>query len=304
MKFIFNFIMAPESPRPARALALALAAAFLACPRLAAAQEAPETPYFVAYSDDMEARGSLEVALQNTLGVPQHGLPVYTAPLVELEYGTRSWWTTGLYLEGQATTGDSAIFTGWRLENRFRPWGGEHRVNPVLYLEYENINEASRIQKEIVGHADLSPASNGELRRGIARELEGKLILSSDVRGWNLAENFIVEKNLTAEEGFEFGYALGLSHPVGKKLDAGLEMYGGLGSTRQFGLSQTAHYLAPGIAWKTEHAGTFRVSPALGLTSLSQTAFLRFGYSYDIDDFGGKVSRLFRGSKAAPSEGR
>ena len=268
----------------------------LLCPMLIALGAfAQEAPYFVTYSDDMEDRGDLEIAVQNTLGVPQHNLPVYTAPLLEMEYGARSWWTSGLYLEGQWTSGDSTIFTGWRFENRFRPLKGEHRINPVLYFEYENINEADRIQKEIVGHADLSPASNAELRRGVARELETKLILSSDVRDWNLAENFIVEKNLTQNEGFEFGYALGVSRAVSKRLDAGVEMYGGLGSTHQFGLSQTAHYLAPGISWKPTHASTFRFSPAFGITGLSQTLFLRFGYSYEVEDFGAKVSRLFHG---------
>src|SRR6266571_8382586 len=86
----------------------------------------------------------------------------------------------------------------------------EHRINPVLYLEYEGINEASRIQKEIVGNAPGFGEPNSELSQTHAHELETKLILSSDVHNWNLAENFIVEKNLSAEEGFEFGYALGV----------------------------------------------------------------------------------------------
>ncbi len=278
-----------------RCRCLALFALLLFPAFTALAALAQEAPYFVTYNDDMEDRGDLEIAVQNTLGVPQHGLPVYTAPLLEMEYGARSWWTSGLYLEGQWTSGDSTIFTGWRFENRFRPLKGEHRINPVLYFEYENINEADRSQKEIVGHADLSPESNAELRRGVARELETKLILSSDVRGWNLAENFIVEKNLTQNEGFEFGYALGVSRAFAKRLDAGLEMYGGLGSTHQFGLAQTAHYLAPGISWKPTPASTVRFSPAFGITGLSQTLFLRFGYSYEVEDFGAKVSRLFHG---------
>ena len=44
---------------------------------------------------------------------------------------------TEFYLEGQSTRGDSTIFTGWRLENRFRSLAREHPINPVLYLEYE-----------------------------------------------------------------------------------------------------------------------------------------------------------------------
>ena len=90
----------------------------------------------------------------------------------------------------------------------------EYRINPVLYFEYENINEASRISKEILGHAEPSNESLEELRLETAREIEAKLILSSDINSWNIAENFIVEKNLTEDEGFEFGYALGIFHPL------------------------------------------------------------------------------------------
>src|ERR1051326_5943957 len=124
---------------------------------------AQESPYFVTYSHHMEEPGNLEIELSNHLGLPKAGR-AYTAPLLELEYGIKAWWTSELYLEGQSRRGDSTIFTGWRLENRFRPLAREHRINPVLYFEFEDINEASRIQKEIVGHAGDGAESNAELR--------------------------------------------------------------------------------------------------------------------------------------------
>ena len=40
------------------------------------------------------------------------------------------------------------------------------------------------------------------------RELELKLILGSNYRGWNISENIIAEKNLS-NEPWEFGYAVG-----------------------------------------------------------------------------------------------
>ena len=76
------------------------------------------------------------------------GNETYFAPYLEFEYGVTAQWTTEFYLEGQSTWGDSSVFTGWRLENRYKPLKREHWINPVLYLEYENLNEASRIQKE------------------------------------------------------------------------------------------------------------------------------------------------------------
>src|SRR5262249_54306562 len=137
------------------------------------------------------------------------------APWLEIEYGLTGWWTTELYLEGVTTTSDGSGFAGWRWEHRFRPFKSEHAVNPVFYFEYERISEASRIQKEIVGSGPVKFEPIAELRRERAHELEGKLILSSTARGWNIAENFIVEKNLSEDEGLEFGYSIGVARPLG-----------------------------------------------------------------------------------------
>ena len=243
--------------RPAllRALPLFL---LLAAASIVRAQEAP---YFVTYDHHLEEPGNLELETSSTLGIPRSGQRLFFAPYSEIEYGVTGRWTAELYFEGQSTSGDSAVFTGWRLENRFRPLKREHWINPVLYLEYEGVNEASRIQKEIVGHSELSDEHNAELADTRAHELETKLILSSNLHDWNLAGNFIVEKNLSASEGFEFGYSLGVSRPLAKIATGGecrwcrenfaarVEMYGGLGGTLDLSLHDTAHYLAPVIRW-------------------------------------------------------
>ena len=39
---------------------------------------------------------------------------------------------------------DSTIFTGYRWENRFRPLLREHWINPVLYIEFENIKALTK----------------------------------------------------------------------------------------------------------------------------------------------------------------
>jgi hypothetical protein len=268
---------------------------------------AQEGPYFVTYDHHLEEPGNLEIETSSTMGVPRSGQRFYLAPYIELEYGVTGRWTSELYLEGQSTMGDSAVFTGWRFENRFRPLKREHWVNPVLYLEYEGINEASRIQKEIVGNAPGFGEPNSELSQTHAHELETKLILSSNVHNWNLAENFIVEKNLSAEEAFEFGYALGVYRPLAtlasaancrfcrENFSVGLELYGGLGSTNSFGLHNTAHYAAPVIAWQISDNASLRFSPAIGLTHESNPVLLRFGYSYEIHGFSGRLARMLKG---------
>ena len=276
--------------------------------------EAQEAPYFVTYDHHLEEPGNLEIAVSSTMGIPRKssGDPskdqkFYFAPFSEIEYGVTGRWTTELYLEGQHTAGDSAVFTGWRWENRFRPLKREHWINPILYIEYESLNEATRIQKEIVGNAPSFDVPNSELQKAKAHEIETKLILSSNVHDWNLAGNFIVEKNLSHNEGFEFGYSAGVSRSLAslasgnrcrfcrENFTAGVEIYGGLGTTNGFGLHDTVHYLAPVLAWQVNDNSTLRFSPALGLNHQSNLVLLRFGYSYEVRAFGRKLAQMFRG---------
>jgi hypothetical protein len=195
-------------------------------------------------------------------------------------------------LEGASQRHDTTVFTGFRLENRFRLFS-QRKVNPVLYFEYEEINEASRIHNEIVGHAEPSDESLSELKEETESEIEAKLILSSDLKYWNIAENLIVEKNLSEDEGFEFGYALGIFRPLpARNLSAGLELNGGLGITEQFGFMDTAHYLASVLVWNLGKNRALKVSPGFGLTGNSDRMLLRIGYTYEINNFGEKVSRM------------
>jgi hypothetical protein len=224
---------------------------------------------------------------------------------MELEYGVTTQWTSELYLEGSSVWGDSTVFTGWRLENRYKPLKREHWINPVLYLEYEGINEASRIQKEIEGGGPDLTTGNRELRGEHDHELETKLILSSDYRDWNISENFIVAKNFAQSEGVEFGYSFGASRPLARLASGGncrlcrenfivgAEMYGGLRSTvDDFGPRHTQHYFAPVVSWAVSDNSTLRFSTGFGLNDQSNPVLLRFGYSYEIAGFGGRVSRL------------
>src|SRR5258705_9279146 len=109
---------------------------------IACVARAQQSPYFVTYDHHMEEPGSLEVAFNPVFGVPKtgdHALASY----LELEYGARGWWTSALYLDANA-----GRFTGYRLENRFRLLMKEHRVNPVLYVEFADVNGADKIAKE------------------------------------------------------------------------------------------------------------------------------------------------------------
>jgi hypothetical protein len=259
---------------------------------------AQETPYILTYTHHMEEPGSLEVALNPVVGVPKGGARHFTASSLELEYGVNGWWTSELYLDAQKTGRDSAHFTGYRFENRFRMLMKEHAVNPVLYIEYEDITGADRIFKEVVGFDTfedlLEPAD--EARHEKKREVEAKLILSSDRKGWNAAGNLIAEKNLNGSP-IEFGYAAAVSRPLAlaaspdacslclENFSLGVELYGGLGEWRQIKLAGTSHYIAPAVAWSLPNGVTFRFSPSFGINSNSNRALVRFGVSYEIPLF-------------------
>ena len=267
---------------------------------------AQESPYIVTYNHYLEEPGNLEVEYFSTFGT-QRGGNDFHAFWTEFEYGATAWWTTELYVDGQTTFNDSTVFTGFRLENRFRLLQREHLVNPVLYVEYEQITGADKILKEIEGHdgeSDLAD-SNAALRKEHKHELELKLLLSSNFKGWNVAVNPIVAKNLLPSEPWEFAYAIGTSRPLALKASpnrcnfclenfvAGVEMYGGLGNAQSAGLHDTSNYLAPVIAWNLPSDWTLRLSSGFGLNDNSHRLLLRWGISHEFSGFGEAVRRLF-----------
>lgn len=270
---------------------------------------AQENPYFVAYDHNLEEPGSLEVETFSDLGTQRQG-HTFVSYWTEFEYGATAWWTTEFYVDAQSTFHDSTVFTGFRWENRFRPLKNEHWINPVLYVEYEHINGADKILKEVEGHdveSDFGPP-NSLLLQEHKQELELKLILSSNYKGWNFTENTLAVKDLS-NHPWEFGYAMAAARPLAMKgashrcnfcaqhFIAGVELYGGLGDRYSFGLNNTSHYLAPALAWNLPSGWTFRLEPSFGLNDQSHQFLLRYGVSYEISGFGRMVSQLFTGSK-------
>jgi hypothetical protein len=268
------------------------------------AVHAQEPAYFVTYSDGLEEPGNLEIAYKGIQAAPKNANSFNSATL-ELEYGLKGWWTTEIYLNGQTTQNDSTVFTGFRWENRFRPLLRHHFINPVLYAEFENINGADRSFLEVVNHDSIADvqSTNAGGRADKEREMELKLILSSNTRGWNISENFITEKKLNQSGPWEFGYALGVSRPLtlsaGRKacllcrenFVAGLELFGGLGTTDSFGLRETSHYLGPNILFNIPKGPSIGFEPSFGLNGNSVGVLWRFKVSYEIEQIFGRLRR-------------
>lgn len=262
-----------------------------------ATMQAQDRPYFVSYSHDMEDPGEAEIESKMALA---GSTSPFGAMASEFEIGLRSWWTAGFYLDGQVTDEDSAIYTGFRFENRLRPLKGEHAINPVLYFEYESISGADKTLLEIAGHdgeSDLD-VPNATGRRTHQHEGELRLILSSDAGSWNFAENFIAEKNL-GHAPWEFGYAAAVSRPLRapsgntctlcrESIVAGVELYGGAGDTRALTLRDTSHYVAPVIGWNLCKQTRINLSPSFGITSTSKSSIYRIGFVYEFQHLPGR----------------
>jgi hypothetical protein len=255
--------------------------------------------YFVTYSHQTEEPGNLEIETKDIAGSPKSANS-FVGSALEFEYGWKAWWTSELYLDGQTTSGESTLFTGFRIENRIRPLLAEHGINPVLYFEFEDINAADKALLEVVGHdgrADFAPRNN---RHEKEREVELKLILGSNFKGWNVSENMVAEKNLN-NNPWEFGYAVGVGRPLGlvaspyvcvlcrENFTVGGELYGGLGDRYSFGLFDTSHYFAPVISWHVPGGPTLKLSPTFGLNDYSQAFLVRFGLSYEIEQLASKL---------------
>lgn len=274
----------------------------------ATSASAQESPYIVTYDHYLEEPGNLEVEYFSTFGTQRAGND-FLAYWTEFEYGVTAYWTTELYLDSQTTFNQSTIFTGFRWENRLRLLQNEHWVNPVLYFEYEQTSGADKILKEVEGHDVESDYTerNAIARQDHDHEMEFKLLLSRNFKNWNFAQNTGATKNLTGGDPWEFGYAIGASRPLALKASvkncsfcpenfiAGVEMYGGLGTTAGFGLPNTSHYLAPVVAWNLPSDWTIRLSPGFGLNDNSHRFLLRWGLSHEFSGVGNTFSRLLGG---------
>ncbi len=177
----------------------------------------------------------------------------------------------------------------------------------MLYLEYEDVNGADKSVLEVTGHDSITDfqGRNAESRGDISRTMEGKLILSSEPKGWDISENWIMEKNMMGG-AWEFGYALGASRPLAftgrsrertfcrQNFSAGAELYGGLATVHDFGLHDTSHYAGPTLVFNLPHGPTLGFSPQFGLSSNSAGVLWRVTASYEVQQF----RDLFRSKEA------
>ncbi len=234
---------------------------------------------FVLYNHHTAKEGEVEVMLMNDFGENPDGIR-YNAQMLEIEWGITNKLTTEFMLEGYGGNGNYNS-TGFRWENRYRPFDYGTFLNPVIYIEYESLSEDTKYIMEMSGREDARPTHK---KRPRERVLETRLILGEDISNTlNVSFNWLNESDL--DTGVTaFGYAAGLNYTPKEKITLGLEIYGGLGDSDKgitTNSSLTQHYLAPNIVFKVMDNIKIKVGGAIGLTNVSQD-IVRFAISYEL----------------------
>jgi len=261
---------------------------------------------FVLYDHHTEEAGEADIMLMNDIGQEADGTQ-YVAQMIELGLGITDRWTSEFMIEGQNTSGRGGYsFTGFRWENRYRLFEyGAAPLNPVLYVEYEDLSDDTKYIMEVSGRTDAPTPVKARPRE---RVLETRLILGEDIGArqgsafnWlnreDIGARLAVSFNWLNETDLDtgdtaFGYAAGfnysLSAPSGRKhgesIMLGIELFGGLGNDRQ-GItadgSITEHYLSPNILIRLRNGWGLKVGGAIGLTDVSQDIFrLALGHAF------------------------
>ena len=100
---------------------------------------------FVLYDHHTDAKGETEINVFSDFSNAVGDEPRYSAQLFEIERALTDRWEAALYLEGDKIDGEDYRFGGWRLESRYRLFDYGAFLNPVLYVEYENLEAGSQV---------------------------------------------------------------------------------------------------------------------------------------------------------------
>lgn len=162
---------------------------------------------------------------------------------LEFEYGLTNRWTIAPYLLLGRSHGEDTEVRGWKVEQRYRLGKfAYNRLLPAFYLEVAKEN-------------------------GSPFELEGKFITSYLFgNGWIWSNNLIVEQPMRGHAPLEFAYATGVSHPVGGRWHAGVELFGNfhdkshfIGPTVNYRFNNTTQLLATvGVPFSGDEGGAVR----------------------------------------------
>jgi hypothetical protein len=246
--------------KPLLAAALSAAALLPASTALA-----DRRAYGTTYEAVTAPRGELDVETWTTIA-PQgevDGGPSSRGmrEMIELEYGITDRWDVALYnMLDMITAGEtSSGYAGFKVETRYRPADrGEWFVDPVLYLEFQQLYRGDAQQK-----------------------LEGKLILAKDIGNLNIAANLAVEEERLTDATWntEVEYAAGTSYALSPAWMLGAEIFGKAEKGEMGGIENRS-WAGPAVSWAGGGRGVLRgvwvtLAGGAGLTSESDSYYAR-----------------------------
>ena len=171
---------------------------------------------------------------------------------LELEYGITDHWDMALYQVFSQNNSDGYKYDQMKLRARFRFFeAGLLVVDPLLYLEYKRPAQASE-----------------------PNELEGKLILARDFDQFNLAGNFIIERELVSGAEWATEYAVGVNYQFVPAFKAGIEAIGNFESAQDnealagptVSFAAEKFFLSAGALWGlNKQSDDFRLRYILGI---------------------------------------
>jgi len=221
--------------------------------------------YGTTYEAVTAPRGELDVETWTTIA-PQgevDGGPSSRGmrEMIELEYGITDRWDVALYnMLDMITSGEtSSGYAGFKVETRYRPADrGEWFVDPVLYLEFQQLYRGDAQQK-----------------------LEGKLILAKDIGNLNIAANLAVEEERLTDATWktEIEYAAGTSYALSPAWMIGAEVFG-KAEKGEMGGVENRSWAGPAVSWAGGGRGVLRgvwvtLAGGAGLTSESDSYYAR-----------------------------
>jgi len=149
---------------------------------------------FVLYNHHTGPAGKKEIMIMNDLGQDPDGSR-YMAQMLMLEFAVTNKWENAFMIEGQSTVGEEGYnFTGFRMESHYRLFEYGATLNPMLYLEYEDLGEDTKYLMEVSGRTDAAEKHKPRPRE---RVVETRIIVGQDIgETMTLSANWITESDL------------------------------------------------------------------------------------------------------------
>ena len=215
--------------------------------------------YLVTQDYYTAKRGEFEVTLWNDVNFAEadNDDSYNSKHQLELEYGLLERLQLAYYEVYAWDRANDWERNEFKIEAKLRfAEAGRWPVDLALYAEYKNPD----------GHREIH-----------SDEVENKIIVSKDFGPWNVAGNFIFEREISAQNNWAFEYTAGISYGLTPRTRLGLELKETLGDEEEFGVHRADHqlYLVPGIyASLTPHVRLL-IGPAFGLTRSSDDLQLK-----------------------------